>query len=195
MFDFEFHIAHELDNPTHIFFYKPIQIGVNTLKVRILDKYNIDFNKSYQFYLNMGGANFSFFAKPLKKNSEDEVEFLIQESRIELRKYPRLKTDSLNIKVFVRTLEGTLADISLGGCKVKFNGKIPASFFEKGAKATLSVEIPSESKQVDLSGFIVNVNPKDNAVSFAFEKQDNKVLSVYKTISDLLKKGEIESLS
>ncbi len=184
-----------MDNPTHIFFYKPINIGVNTLKVKILDNFDIDFDKSYQLYLNMGGSNFSFITKPLKKSSNNEVELLVQESRIELRKYPRLKTEHLNVKVFVRTLEGILADISLGGCKLKFNSPIPSSFFEKGAKAKLSMAIPGIENLVDLSAYIVNVNPKEHAVSFAFETKDNKVLTTYKTISDLLKGKGKEILS
>ena len=184
-----------MDNPTHIFFYKPINIGVNTLKVKLLDKFDISFDKRYQLYLNMGGANFSFITKPLRKSSNNEVELLVQDSRIELRKYPRLKTDHLNIKVFVRTLEGILADISLGGCKVKFDKPIPSTFFEKGAKAKLSMAIPGTDDLVDLSAYIVNVNPKDYAVSFAFETKDNKVLTTYKTISDMLKGKGKEILS
>ena len=194
MYDFEFHIAHEVENPAHIFFYKPITIGINTLKAKILDEHPIDFEKYYQFYLNLDGINFSFIGKPLEKNSQNEITFLIKESRIELRRYPRLKTERLNIPVEIQHLSGRLVDISLGGCRIRFDGPIPASLFSSGSRVPITVKPPG-GKPVNVWGYIVNVNPGERSISVAFAGRDEKVLKLYSRISEMLKnqKGEILS--
>lgn len=191
----EFHIAHEADNPTHIFFYKPITVETNTLRVKILDDYKIDFNKLYQFYLNVGGANFSFLAKPLEQKADNVYTFLIKDSWIELRKYPRLKTDSLDIDVSVKGMKGKLADISLGGCKVKFRHPIPRSLFSPPHNRVLvSIYLPGEKEPVNIWAEVVKVDSAEKSVSCEFTHKDERILKLYRRITDLLKGKKKEEI-
>ena len=189
----EFYIAHEYENPTNLFFYRPIKVTTNLLKVKILDDYQINFDKLYQFYLNLEGLNFTLLGKPIRKTSSQEVLFLIKESRIELRKYPRIKTESLAIKVFTGGLQGKLMDFSLGGCRIRFETPIPPLFYKSSSQKTLTIETP-EGEPVKITAYIVNVNPKQNSISFSFPKRDAKILKLYTKISEYLKrrKKEIE---
>jgi len=183
----EFYIAHEHENPTNLFFYRPVKVTTNLLKAKILDDYKINFDKLYQFYLNLEGLNFSFLGQPIRQSSPDEIIFLIRDSRIELRKYPRLKTENLNIKVSSEGLTGKLLDISLGGCRVGFDIPIPSAFYKSSSRKVLTVE-PPEGKPVKVTAYIVNVNPAHNSVSFAFARNDEKVLKLYTEVSQLLKR-------
>jgi hypothetical protein len=187
MHNFEFYIAHEYENPTHLFFYRPIRLTTNLLKAKILNDYKIDFDKTYQFYLNLGGLNFSFIGKPIRRDAPDEIVFLIQESRIELRKYPRLKTENLGIKVTVENLKGYLVDISLGGCKVKFENPIPEKFYMSSSYKILEIETP-DGKVVKIPAYAVNVNTCLNTVSFAFLRKDEKVVKLYTKIGEYIKR-------
>lgn len=186
-----FHIAHEADNPSHIFFYKPIEVGTNILKAKILDDYEIDFNKFYQFYFNSGGATFSFLTKPIEKIGKDTYAFLIKEGWIELRRYPRLKTEDLNIKVSVKGLRGKLIDFSLGGCRAKFDYAVPKSLTTAAApRVFTNIYFPGEEEPLSLWVKIVSVNPSRNEISCEFTLKDEKVLRIYKKIVELLQKKD-----
>jgi len=188
----DFYIAHEYENPTNIFFYKPIKVSTNLLKAKILYGYKIDFEKLYQFYLNLEGLNFSFIGKPIRESSPQEILFLIKESRIELRKYPRIKTEMLGIKVSSDGLQGKLMDISLGGCRVVFETPIPTFFYKSSPQKILTIESP-EGEPIKISAYIVNVNLQQNSISFAFLKKDEKVLKLYTKIGEYLKRGQKET--
>jgi len=184
--DLEFHIAHEAGNPTHIFFYKPVDVQTNILKVKILDDYQIDFNKMYQFYLNIGGTNFSFLAQPLKKEG-DVYTFLIKESWIELRRYPRIKTSDLGIEVKVKDFRGILEDFSLGGCRVKFRHPITRSAFEgHRRKVILSIKLPGEEEPYHLWADVVSVEPAERRIACEFVNKDERILKLYSKISKML---------
>lgn len=192
----DFHIAHEVDNPTHIFFYKPIEIGTNVLKAKILDDYKIDFDKSYQFYFNSGGATFSFLTKPIEKIGEDTYSFLIKEGWIELRRYPRLKTENLDIKVSVKGLRGKLVDFSLGGCRAKFEYTLPKSLLTANTpRVFTNIYLPGEEKPLNLWVKVVSVNPSRNEISCEFTFRDEKILRIYKKIVELLRKKGREEKS
>jgi hypothetical protein len=187
MHNFEFYIAHEHDNPTHLFFYRPLRLTTNLLKAKILNNYKIEFDKYYQFYLKLGGLNFSFVGKPIRKEAPDEVVFLIKESRIELRKYPRLKTENLGIRVTAEGLKGYLVDISLGGCKVRFDEPIPEKFYMSSSYKILEIE-PPDGKVVKIPAYVVNVNTCLNTASFAFTRKDEKVVKLYTKIGEYIKR-------
>lgn len=182
----EFYIAHEYENPTNIFFYRPIKVTTNLLKAKILDDYKINFEKLYQFYLNLDGVNFTLLGKPIFEIFPQKFLFLIKETKIELRKYPRLKTERLGIKVSADDLQGKLIDISLGGCKVGFETTIPTDFYKNSPQKILTIELP-EGKPIKISAYIVTVNLQQNTVSFKFLQKSEKILKLYAKISEYIK--------
>ena len=191
MLDLEFYIAHEKENPLKTFYYQPLKITTNTIIARILDNFEVDFNKEYKFYFTLDAINFAFVAQPIKRERENEVTFLVKESRIELRRYPRIKVEDPAVKVKVGHLEGYLADISLGGCKVNFENEIPATFYKTNPVKVLTFFIPN-TKPITLSARIVNVQLGENAISFAFNAKDERVLKLYNSVISYLRSKEIE---
>ena len=101
------------------FFYKPVKVSTNLLKALLLEEKTLNPNSRYQFYFNFDGINFSFIGKPIEIKDK-EITLMIEESHIELRRYPRLKIPYPDIIVKVGSLKGHLKDISLGGCRIQF---------------------------------------------------------------------------
>jgi hypothetical protein len=188
MINFEYFIAHEYENPAYIFFYKPILIEPNIVKAQILSEHNIDFDKTYQLYLNLGGINFTLLVKPLKKVN-NEVIFVVKDSKIELRKYPRLKTDSLNIEVSSDNISGKLLDISLGGCKIRVDGGLIEPYTRQSARKILKFHFP-DGKTYSLTATVVNANPANRTIAFSFPKRSENIVKVYSLIVDMLKKKD-----
>ena len=192
MFDVEFHIAHELDNSANNFFYKPVSLKTNLLRVKILDAVCLKSDRRYIFYLNIDGVNFALIGRPLRRLSDNEWLFLIEDSRIELRRYPRLNTEHLDIKVQVDNLIGKLADISLGGCRVVFNNPISGLIdHQTASRKRLTFYLPDYS-HVDVWARVVAVNPPKRSISFAFLGPHERVLKLYQYITDLLKRERAE---
>ena len=184
--EFEFYIGHEYQNPLKIFYYKPLRITSNTLRAEILNNIKISFDKEYSFYFSVDGINFSFVGKPLEQNSERDFTFLIKESRIELRRYPRIDVDDPNIRVRVNDLEGYIKDISLGGCKVQFLNNLPPHFYKQHQNTMLTIELP-DAKPVTIPAKLVNVNPSLNTASFAFASRDVRVIKLYNNVINYLR--------
>ena len=190
MINFEYFIAYEHNNPANLFFYKPLKIETNFIKAKILDKGQINLEREYHLYLNIGGVNFSFLVQPLKKDN-DEVVFLVKDSKIELRKYPRLKTEGLNISVSSDGIEGKLDDISLGGCRIKVEEGLVELFVKKNALKTLSITLPN-GKNFKVKAYVVNVHPQKKFISFSFPQKNSEVLRLYTSIVELLRRSGYE---
>jgi len=152
-----------------------------------LDKCHLDLSSEYYLYLNIGGVNFSLLVRPLLRE-RDEVIFFVKESKIELRKYPRLKTDKLDITVTSEGIKGKLDDISLGGCRVKVEEGSIDNFVKQNALKTLSVTLPN-GKNFQVKAYVVNVQPQKKFVSFSFPQKSSEVLRLYTSIVELLRKS------
>lgn len=187
----EFYIGHEKGNPLKAFYYRPVKVTTNTLIAKILGEFKVDFSKEYQFYFTLDGINFSFIGKPVRSERKNEVTFLVKESRIELRRYPRIRVEDPNIVVVSSTLTGYLIDISLGGCKVKFEGEITPSYYKSNPIKRLTFEIPNY-RPISFPARIVNVQLNENSVSYAFNSKDEKVLKLYNAVINYLRLREME---
>ncbi len=155
------------------------------MKVELIDNYPLDKEKNYQFYLNVDGLNFAVIGKLLKKD-KNTYSFLIKESKIEQRRYPRIPTQDLKIKVYSSLGEGILADISLGGCKVKFEK--PKSQPVKNQEILMTFYLPTGVTYKILAK-VVDYNPSMGTVSFSFPKKDWKIFKLFSEIG-LLIRGE-----
>ena len=188
MLDVEFHIAHEVDNSINSFFYKPLDLKTNLLTVRVLNGEELNSNKKYVFYLSIDGVNFALIGKPLKRLNENDWLFLIEESKIELRRYPRLNTEILDIKVCVNQLLGKLLDISLGGCKIGFDFSLKDEILPKNVlgKKWLHFYLPDNTVTKVLAR-TVYLNLSKNTMAFAFLDSHDKVLKLYLKIWNFLK--------
>jgi c-di-GMP-binding flagellar brake protein YcgR len=121
--------------------------------------------------------------------SDNEVVFLIKDSKIELRKYPRLDTSGLIIKVNTNGLTGLLKDISLGGCKVHFPNGFTPDYYNSSILKELFFILP-DGEKIKVRGKIVNVDGAHKNISYSFTAGDGNVFRVYKKITKLLKELE-----
>ncbi len=183
----DFYIAYEVDNPLNMFFYKPVGISTNLLKVHLLDDKNIDLQKDYQFYFNLDGINFAFVGRPVKREGDRELLVLIKDSRIELRRYPRLKIPFDDLIVEIDGLKGVLRDVSLGGCRLELGKPIPSNFLLGGAEKVLTFHIPNE-KIHRLKCKVVNVQDRTRNISCAFSQKDDKVIKLYRAITEYIRR-------
>ena len=181
-----------MDNSANNFFYKPISLKTNLLRLKILDAVCLKLNKRYIFYLNIDGVNFALIGRPLKRLGDNEWLFLIEDSRIELRRYPRLNTEHLGIKVQVDNLFGKLADISLGGCRVVFDNPISGLIDHTNVSRKRLTFYPPDTPPISVWARVVAVNPPKRSISFAFLGPQETVLKLYQHITELLKKERSE---
>jgi hypothetical protein len=167
----------------------------NKLKVQILGPYDVDFDKNYQLYFSLGGVNFVLIGKPIKRRC-DIVWFAIKDSKIELRKYPRLKTESLNIKVVSEDIVAKLLDISLGGCKIKIEKSSIEKYTRSSANKILQLIFP-DGQTYFLKAYVVHADSFKKTIAFAFQKRSETIIKVYALIVEMLKskgyKGELPS--
>jgi ribosomal protein S17 len=181
----EYYIAYDVENPANIFFYRPIEIDRNTLKIKILDGYVPDRNKLYKLHWSLDGVNFSLIGKVIELK-DCNVIFVIKESKIDLRRYPRINTEHLNIKVKTNNIEAKLVDISIRGCKIKIEKGSIAEYTQRSARKILQFIFP-EGDTYTLEAYVVNANPALKTVSFTFPRNNNVALKVYSKILDRLK--------
>jgi len=182
----DFYIAYEVDNPLNTFFYKPIEVSTNLLKALLLEEKKLNPYKRYKFYFNLDGVNFSFIGKPVEIKDK-EITLMIEESHIELRKYPRLKIPYPDIVVKIETLKGHLKDISLGGCRVQLEKPISPYFLEKGFQKIVEIELPN-GKTFKVKAKIVNVMFTTKQISCAFSEKSENVIKLYREVIDYLRK-------
>jgi hypothetical protein len=182
----DFYIGYEVDNPHHSFFYKPLKITPNLLTVELLEDYKFDPSKEYQFYFTLDGTNFSLIGKPVKIIDRNKAVFLIKDSSIELRRYPRIYLKDKDIKVRIGYLVGYLKDISLGGCRVAFDEPLPRSFYTSHVGKTLEFIIPGKDK-IRVEGNIVHLMNDSKEAAFVFNSKNPFVVKLYKEVTDYLK--------
>ncbi|NPB05425.1 MAG: PilZ domain-containing protein [Aquificae bacterium] len=183
----ELYIAHEVDNPLEMFFYTPVSMSTNLLKVRLLEGKKVDLEKDYTFYYNRDGINFSFVGRPIKKVGEDTLLVLIKDSRIELRRYPRVKVPFDEIVVEVDGLKGFLRDISLGGCRLQFLKPIPSDFLDRGLVKRVRFFLP-DGQTFEVKAKVVNIMRESRSVSCAFVMKDETVVKLYKAVTLYLRR-------
>jgi len=188
----DFFIGYEVENPHHVFFYKPVKITTNLLTVELLEDFPLDPEKEYQFYFTLDGTNFALIGKPIKFLDNNKAVFLIKESNIELRRYPRIYLKDQEVKVKIGYLVGWLKDISLGGCRVAFDKPLPRSFYANSAAKTLEFLLPN-GERIKVKGNIVNLLNDFKEASFVFDSKDPAVIKLYKEITEYLKKKSSES--
>jgi len=180
-----YYIAYEANNPINMVFYNPISIDTNTLKIRLLDDITLNPQKDYEFIFNLDGANLALVGKPIEiKGSEATI--LIKESRIELRRYPRIAVPNNLVMVQIDNFKGVLKDISLGGCRVALNSPILSSLLNKGYEKVARFILP-DNYQVEIPVQIVWASKGKRQISCAFKERNIQVLELYKKIINLIK--------
>jgi hypothetical protein len=176
----DFFIGFEKDNPSRLFFYKPIKLSTNLLTIELLDNYNLQADKEYQFYFNIDGTNFAFLGKPIKIERNKAI-FLIKDSAIELRRYPRVTVKEKSIKVKVDYFLGWLIDISLGGCRIGFDTPLPRAFYSYNPIKTLKFFIPP-SKEIKIRAKLINILNDYKEAAFVFDSDSSLRVKLYNEI-------------
>jgi hypothetical protein len=186
-----FFIGYEADNPVNNFYYIPLSVDVNKVKVQLLENTKVDPNKLYQLYFSLDGVNFNFLAKPIKFLAENKVIFFILDSKIELRKYPRIPVNKdIPVKVWVDALEAKLLDISLGGCRVKILKPIDLNNYTKsGSIRNLYFQFFDRQKEeiYKILAKVVNVDTQKKEMAFVYIPYQDAIGIVYKRVLNLLK--------
>ncbi|MEO2153365.1 MAG: PilZ domain-containing protein [Aquificota bacterium] len=186
-----FFIGYEADNPVNNFYYIPLSVDVNKVKVQLLENTKVDPNKLYQLYFSLDGVNFNFLAKPIKFLPENKVIFFILDSKIELRKYPRIPVNKdIPVKVWVDALEAKLLDISLGGCRVKILKPIDLNNYTKsGSIRNLYFQFFDRQKEeiYKILAKVVNVDTQKKEMAFVYIPYQDAIGIVYKRVLNLLK--------
>ncbi len=189
-----FFIGYEADNPVNNFYYIPLSVDVNKVKVQLLENTKVDPNKLYQLYFSLDGVNFNFLAKPIKFLPERKVIFFILDSKIELRKYPRIPVNKdIPVKVWVDALEAKLLDISLGGCRVKILKPIDLNNYTKsGSIRNLYFQFFDRQKEeiYKILAKVVNVDTQKREMAFVYIPYQDAIGIVYKRILNLLKREQ-----
>jgi hypothetical protein len=182
----DFFIGYEVGNPHHSFFYKPLKITTNLLTVELLEDFDFNPDKEYQFHFTLDGTTFALIGKPMKILDRNRATFFIKESSIELRRYPRIYLNDRDIKVRIGYLLGYLKDISLGGCRIAFDEPLPRSFYTSHVNKTLEFLIPGKDR-IKVSGNIVHLMNDFKEAAFVFNSKNPFVIKLYKEITEYLK--------
>jgi len=188
--NFDFYIGYEIDNPHHSFFYKPIKMTPNLLTIELLEDFEFNPDKEYQFHFTLDGTNFALIGKPVKIIDKNKAEFLIRDSNIELRRYPRVYLkDEDDVKVRIGYRVGKLKDISLGGCRIAFDEPLTRFFYANSAAKTLEFIIPGREK-IKVEGNLVHLRNDAKEAAFVFQPTNPNVVKLYKEITDYLSEKE-----
>ncbi len=183
-----FHVGYEKGNPIENFIYVPLKVSPNLMTVKVMENHPLEMNKWYELFFYIDGSNFALEVLPLADLGKGKYLLLVTETRIELRRHPRLNIDRyVTIKVWVDQQEGILKDISLGGCRVFFKNPILPNFYKKNLKKRLIFEV-EDGKYTEIWGYVVAVNLKDSWVSFKFNDNYEKIYNLYMKITELIKK-------
>jgi hypothetical protein len=189
-----FFIGYEADNPVNNFYYIPLSVDVNKVKVQLLENTKVVPNKLYQLYFSLDGVNFSLLAKPIEFLPDNKVVFFILDSKIELRKHPRIPINKeIPLKVWVDALEAKLVDISLGGCRVKILKPIDLNNYAKSGRIrNLYFQFLDREKEeiYKILAKVVNVNTEKKEMAFVYIPYQDSIGIVYKRILNLLKKEQ-----
>ncbi len=178
------YIAYEVNNPINMIFYKPLSLDTNILKIRLLDNIQLKLNQEYEFIFNLNGINLALIGKPIQVEGNNAT-ILIRESRIELRRYPRITVPENLVKVQIDKFKGILKDISLGGCRIVLNGPIISRLLNQGYEKIAKFILPDDY-QVELPVQIVWISKEKRQISCAFKERNGKVLELYKRIINLI---------
>ncbi len=155
-----------------------------------MEEVELNPKKLFQFFFTLEGARFSVIGKPLRFDGR-RVTFLVIDSAIELRRFPRVKVPSGLVKVRIEYYVGDLIDISLGGCRVGFENPLPRSFYTGGLEKVLDFILPDGSS-LRVKGKVVNVSSNFKEVSFKFNEHNRRVIELNKRIGELIEKKKSE---
>jgi hypothetical protein len=186
-------IAYKKDDPSEMFFYRLLDMEVNTLEVQLLDPIK-DKESDYIFIVPFNGIKLSLVGKLLQYDEKTKSAlFLIKESDLELRKYPRIKLPPKLVKVEIDSYKGYLVNISFGGIKVQLEKNITGELLNY-----LQIHYPIKAKIYLPTGKVytvylqlVSFNVFKSWLSFKFVKSNSETIQLYKDIVAYLKNNSL----
>jgi len=190
----DIYIAYKKDDPTEMFFYRLMDLGINTLEVQLLDTIQ-DKESEYLFIVPSDGINLFLVGKLLKYDERTKSAlFLIKESNLELRKYPRVKLPPNLVKIELDDHTGYILDISLGGLKVQLKKNITGELLNslKHSHSIRANVILPNGKIYQTALQLVSFDVFKRQLSFKFYQTNNITTQMYKEIIELLKKKKFE---
>ena len=186
-------IAYKKDDPSEMFFYRLLDMEINTLEVQLLDPIR-DKRSEYIFIVPSDGINLSLVGKLLQYDERTKSAlFLIKESNLELRKHPRIKLPPRLVRIEIDSYKGYLINISFGGMKVQLEKNITGellNFLQTHYPVRAIIQLPNnKTYTVDLQ--LVSFDVFKSWLSFKFVKPGPETMQLYKEIIAYLKNNGI----
>lgn len=211
-------VAYKQENPFEVFMYRLTDFGINTFEIQILDD-NAPERTRYVFILQhenlvnvmerlklqnskiseaiqKGGKNafYHFIVKPLKYDKYTSSGlFLIKESHIELRKYPRIYLKEPLIETEFEGLKGFVKNLSIGGARIKLSQNLTGEIIEelvKKGKVPGKFKLVGMNKLYELELKPVAFDIFRSEISVKFEDTGLKNVNFYKELQNILKAEE-----
>jgi hypothetical protein len=186
-------IAYKKDDPSEMFFYRLLNMEVNTLEVQLLDPIK-DKESDYIFIVPFNGIKLSLVGKLLQYDEKTKSAlFLIKESDLELRKYPRIKLPSKLVKIEIDSYKGYLVNISFGGIKVQLEKNITGellNYLQTHYPIKAKIYLPT-GKVYTVYLQLVSFDVFKSWLSFKFVKSNSKTMQLYKDIVTYLKNNSL----
>jgi len=211
-------VAYEKGNPFEVFMYRLVDFGVNTFETQILDnrkpgKTRYVFTLHHDNLVNVmerirllngkvaeaiqkGGKNayYHFIVEPLEYDKFTRSGlFLIRESHIELRRYPRIYLKQPLIEAEFEGLTGFVKNISIGGARIKLSKNLTGEIIEdlvKKGKFPGNFKLVGLNKSYELKLKPVAFDIFKSEISVKFEDTSLENVKFYKDIQKILKTKE-----